>query len=503
MTLSTTTNKVVYIGNGIATTFAIPFPFLEKEHLKVRQLLNNVQTERSDWTVSGGNLVFATAPAANATTSMLNAQIWAEGTDEQVEALGGIYSAKEWAEQSTNTNIDLSNLSEIGEAHFSNPALTNTSYMASRLLKLPKSFNLELNNGVLTLKAGSKLYDGTGIFTTISSDINRTETTNGTFVLLYGNSNQSIWFFAQNHVKSGVTPLTNGVLFNTSDGHVYIYENGNAVSTASFPIAIVTVTNGAISSIDSLFNWCGYIGTTLFVLPGVQVSYADGLNEDGTYKTVIETSDSVVYADTAGWGNSSPGVVMFSASGDMPNNHKLQYQPISRFDPESSDYMWKFENGKTWWKNGNTGNWEAHRWVFIADASCGGGSVKNWKPFEVDAVANSNATNFSAVGKSFLSGLGTPGLKHESWTAGASGTNYKCPANGWVYAAGNWASTGSGFKLEINVSAKGYGTMANTGAAGPSTGKTLCPVEKGDVVTLSYTAITITALKFIYNNGEK
>ncbi len=66
MTVSTTTNKVVYIGNGIATSFAIPFPFLEKEHLKVRQLLNDVQTERTDWTVSGGNMVFETAPADGA-----------------------------------------------------------------------------------------------------------------------------------------------------------------------------------------------------------------------------------------------------------------------------------------------------------------------------------------------------------------------------------------------------------------------------------------------------
>ena len=66
MTVSTETNKVSYIGNGIATTFAIPFPFLEKEHLKVRQLLNDVQTERTDWTVSGGNMVFETAPANDA-----------------------------------------------------------------------------------------------------------------------------------------------------------------------------------------------------------------------------------------------------------------------------------------------------------------------------------------------------------------------------------------------------------------------------------------------------
>ena len=66
MTVSTETNKVSYIGNGVATSFAIPFPFLEQEHLKVRQLLNDVQTERTDWTVSNGNIVFATAPEEGA-----------------------------------------------------------------------------------------------------------------------------------------------------------------------------------------------------------------------------------------------------------------------------------------------------------------------------------------------------------------------------------------------------------------------------------------------------
>ncbi len=66
MTVSTTTNKVSYTGNGVAVSFAIPFPFLEREHLKVWQFLNNIQTQRTDWTVSGGNLVFETAPADGA-----------------------------------------------------------------------------------------------------------------------------------------------------------------------------------------------------------------------------------------------------------------------------------------------------------------------------------------------------------------------------------------------------------------------------------------------------
>ena len=66
MTVSTTTNKISYTGNGVATSFAIPFPFLESGHLKAYQLLNNAQMLRTDWTVSDGNMIFATAPENNA-----------------------------------------------------------------------------------------------------------------------------------------------------------------------------------------------------------------------------------------------------------------------------------------------------------------------------------------------------------------------------------------------------------------------------------------------------
>ena len=66
MSVSTTSNKVTYIGNGIAKEYAIPFPFLEQKHLKALQFLNNVQTERTDWTVSEGNMIFETAPEEKA-----------------------------------------------------------------------------------------------------------------------------------------------------------------------------------------------------------------------------------------------------------------------------------------------------------------------------------------------------------------------------------------------------------------------------------------------------
>ena len=66
MTVSSQRNKVIYIGNGVATSFAIPFHFLEQEHIKVRQKKDNIQTERTDWTIAGGNMIFATAPADEA-----------------------------------------------------------------------------------------------------------------------------------------------------------------------------------------------------------------------------------------------------------------------------------------------------------------------------------------------------------------------------------------------------------------------------------------------------
>ena len=83
MTVSTTTNKVAYVGNGIATEFAIPFPFLETAHLSVYQLLNDIQTQREDWTVQNGNLIFETAPANEAQIVIMRIVPFTQETDYQ------------------------------------------------------------------------------------------------------------------------------------------------------------------------------------------------------------------------------------------------------------------------------------------------------------------------------------------------------------------------------------------------------------------------------------
>ena len=81
MTVSSQTNKVIYVGNGVAKEFAIPFSFLEQEHIKVRQKKNDIQTERTDWTVKSGNLVFAIAPESGAEIAIVREVPLTQETD--------------------------------------------------------------------------------------------------------------------------------------------------------------------------------------------------------------------------------------------------------------------------------------------------------------------------------------------------------------------------------------------------------------------------------------
>lgn len=54
----------------------------------------------------------------------------------------------------------------------------------------------------------------------------------------------------------------------------------------SFPLCIYTNDGSGITSIDQVFNGFGYIGSTVYALPGVKGLAANGFNEGGTYKSV-------------------------------------------------------------------------------------------------------------------------------------------------------------------------------------------------------------------------
>ena len=216
-------------------------------------------------------------------------------------------------------NKDLDNLTEVGEKHF-----LNKSQITNCLLEVPQKIKLELNDGVLTLKAGSKVIvpngfeaDGTTPkfdYVTVESDISYAWTESVSIPNCY-------WFFTNNiiypvgpniTVVSGSTQPTIttqiGFWYDTTNNLIKeTHDTGSSWTTnnTSLPFGIASLGNNVITSIDQVFNGMGYIGSTVWVDKGVKGLIPNGRNEDGTLNNIEFTVGKVrKYTNTGARNNS-------------------------------------------------------------------------------------------------------------------------------------------------------------------------------------------------------
>ena len=183
------------------------------------------------------------------------------------------------------------------------PAKVLTGIKTNCITKIPQDIKLELSSGTLTLKAGSKVYvpNGSGTFaeSTVENDVSTTGYHDGKIMILAQCSSTSTTTISAiteslvSSVSSGTSSPTNGVYYNTSSNMFYMYSSGAPTYRFSLPIAICTRTSGVITSIDQVFNGFGFVGSTLFVLPGVKGLAPNGRNEDGTLKSISVTVSGV------------------------------------------------------------------------------------------------------------------------------------------------------------------------------------------------------------------
>ena len=340
---------------------------------------------------AASNAAKSAANAANSATISANSAIWAEGTDAQVAALGGVHSSKGWAQQSTSVNI----------------SLTNTPYTTNRILEIPQDIKLELNNGTLTLKAGSKVYvpNGPGVFdaVTVANDISRSDKlpANTKRVFAYRNDGSVTYTeFTGSGTSAGSS--FSGFYYNTTNNVINAYSSGTADSRKlSFPICIVSAdSNGQISSIDQIFNGFGYIGSTLFALPGVQVQTPNGKNTDGTYKSVIRTVDSVRTFDAGAWGTKNLNIIFDGSVFDI----SFRGQPVERFtynkrfSSDTSTYSYD-ENTGIWWYSSNQSSWIKFSGNIVGSCRVESGRITSFESYTVDSVLNSSLSNLSAAGQ--------------------------------------------------------------------------------------------------------
>lgn len=189
---------------------------------------------------------------------------------------------------------------------------------------IPQDIKLELSNGTLTLKAGSKVYvpNGAGVFNTITTENDIVQSgfaSSGQFFL--GLRIGGIGFEIQRpeDCASGTNPGTyptgySGWYYKTDDNTIKLYSSGTPTADVySLPIGIFSSDGTNIVSLDQVFNGFGYIGSTVFALPGVKGLIPNGRNADGTLKST-EITISNVLTGNATVASSSHDILLQSSS---------------------------------------------------------------------------------------------------------------------------------------------------------------------------------------------
>lgn len=88
-----------------------------------------------------------------------------------------------------------------------------------------------------------------------------------------------------------------GVWYDTANNIIKVQDGTNEWKTEygfSLPFCLVSSSDSAVISLDQIFDWCGFIGSSAFVLPGVKGLIPNGFNADGTYKSIEFTTDKVL-----------------------------------------------------------------------------------------------------------------------------------------------------------------------------------------------------------------
>ena len=372
---------------------------------------------------------------------------------------------------SGKADTSLSNLTDEGKN------ISNWSNNVSNCItSIPQDIKLELNNGTLTLKAGSKVYvpNGVGVFdvVTIQSDSSLSPTGLGRqdMFCFRPNGNAFSYNIPANFYSGSVAPSGSQYMtwYDTTNNLVKVTSDSGStwISGYSLPIGLFTSTS-KIDSIDQVFNGFGYIGSTVFALPGVKGLIPNGRNEDGTLKNIESITKNVL---TTNFGN---GTLYLSGGSGIFDGFA---GPTGNFYNEEKNII-NFNGTKVYW------------------SEC----------IDIRNYTFTPKTAFHAVDyndKSTVSGWSMPSNRYIDLTLGASGATYTAPANGYisilcVQTGPNgwiriWTPNGMSFWLQQVASNFTMGSFL--------------PVLKGVKVIIDYENVALTSLgyfRFIYAEGAE
>ena len=227
------------------------------------------------------------------------------GSSVVTKQLVFIISVGDSANVTFNVNADVYALQEdmlSVQANKADRNLANTGMITNCLLEVPQRIKAEIVNGTFILKAGSIVIvpNGNGVFEELIISTDQTATFYGTngkvfiFATLDGKCNCRQFTECSSGTSDPKTAAT--AYYNTNSNIVNFYYAAGTQVQASLPIAICTVTENKISSIDQIFNGIGFIGSTVWVDKGVKGLIPNGRNEKGTLNNIIEEVNSIRFS---------------------------------------------------------------------------------------------------------------------------------------------------------------------------------------------------------------
>lgn len=408
---------------------------------------------------------------------------------------------------STNDNVD-------------NKLKTNViNYTTNRILEIPQDIKLEIVDGVLILRAGSKVCVPAGFeedgqtrkfsFITTTRDLLYTEpySVSSTLHLYAFYKNGEITDISRRG-KSNSGPTVpsdnyNGAFYNTTTNNVEQYMNGSLSSISSLPLGLVTSVakeGNNITTIDQIFNGFGYIGKTIFLLPGVKFQTSQGKNIDGSIKTAVYTRKNVSMSSLTShtghyylMANDSVGSPFF-----IPKSQRF----IQSYAPDTSNLV-----GINYWYNLSEERWYGltadKTWKYMPDvmdifgeASATDGLLYDFKGYPLNHINTYQRTE--------LAGMSMPSNKYINLTFGATETIYTAPANGWFYFLGRWVDAVPYFQMRNITNSVLEPRVQTCGASTTGYWGLYMPVRSGDSITIYYnTTPEHVRFAFIYVQGEQ
>ena len=377
-------------------------------------------------------------------------------------------------------NKDLSNLSSTGK-NISNWS----SNVSNCITEMPQNIKLEFDTStkVLTLKSGSKLYipNGSGVFdeVTISSDQTLTNNFSGQY-----NNIAVFWDSANNILRqtptvnsgsSDPSTASNRVWFDTTNNKIKYYSSSGTTLTSdslSFPFCIMANagSGNGFTKVQQVFQGIGYIGSTVFALPGIKCLVPNGRNEDGSLKNTLITS-SVVRTITATGTHNDWNIVL---------NESNMWSGV---------YTYNNEENQNYSSSGNP----------VGRCIVAKFSVSNGYILSLKAKTVFHAVDYSDKGT--IAGWSAPSGTYIDLTLGASGSAYTAPANGYV-VLDKVNGTGASRLAQLSNSTNGLKTISFAPySSNPS--MVFLPVRKGDTFYANYDSTGDTRIfRFIYAQGE-